>query len=128
MAKLYAITAGEYSDYHIITLCSDREKAERLVRWYNRHEKFGEAEIEEYEDGEIIPDESVAPYEVIFDRDGRIRMADRCSPEWVIGENPIMECIDGKILVHVLATDEGSAMKIAAEKRAKYIAEKTGVV
>lgn len=28
MAKLYAITAGEDSDYHIITLSSDKAKAE----------------------------------------------------------------------------------------------------
>ena len=40
----------------------------------------------------------------------------------------MVRCDDGRFYAYVLATDEESAKKIAAEKRAKYIAEKTGVV
>lgn len=128
MSKLYAITSGEYSDYGIITLCSDRERAEKLVEWYNRYEKYDKAEIEEYEDGIIIPDESVKPYEVTFRPDGSIRWTSQTSPGHAVDGGYVLECFDGCHIIYVLATDEESAEKIAAEKRAKYIAERTGVV
>ena len=28
--KLYAVTAGEYSDYHIVAITSDKKKAEQI--------------------------------------------------------------------------------------------------
>lgn len=51
MSKLYAVTAGEYSDYHIITICSNKEKAEQICKLYNRGDPYYDASIEEYEDG-----------------------------------------------------------------------------
>jgi hypothetical protein len=51
MSKLYAVTAGEYSDYHIITICSNKEKAEEICKLYNRGDPYYDASIEEYEDG-----------------------------------------------------------------------------
>ena len=51
MSKLYAVTAGEYSDYHIITICSNKEKAEQICKLYNRGDLYYVASIEEYEDG-----------------------------------------------------------------------------
>lgn len=47
--KLYAITKGHYSDYHICTLASSKEKAERLKVLYT--DDWNDARIEEYEDG-----------------------------------------------------------------------------
>lgn len=47
MDKIYIVTAGDYSDYHIVTVFSSRELAEKFCT------KFGdpdyEYEIEEYE-------------------------------------------------------------------------------
>lgn len=34
--KLYAVTAGEYSDYHIITLQADEEKAQKIAEVLKR--------------------------------------------------------------------------------------------
>ena len=48
--KLYAITRGDYSDYHICAITSDPERAKQLKLYYtNWHD---EAEIEEYIDGD----------------------------------------------------------------------------
>lgn len=43
----YAVTQGCYSDYHIITICSTREEAERVAKI------FYDAEVEEYDDGQV---------------------------------------------------------------------------
>lgn len=48
--KIYAVTKGEYSDYHICALTTSAEKAEHLQKLFN--EKYDEAKIETYEDGE----------------------------------------------------------------------------
>jgi len=128
MAKLYAITHGEYSDYSILTLCSDREKAEKLVEWYNRYDRYDHAEVEEYEDSLMVPDESLIPYEVLFNADGSIRWVYKGSYPLNAVEGHMFRCDDGRFYAYVLAADEEGAEKIAAEKRAKWIAENTGVV
>ena len=128
MSKLYAITHGEYSDYRILALCSDREKAEKLVEWYNRYDRYDPADIEEYEDGFMCPDESLIPYEVVFNTDGSVRRIETsCFPMSSVDGHTV-RCVDGRFCAYVLATDKEGAVKIAAEKRAKWIAENTGVV
>lgn len=126
MAKLYAITHGEYSNYRILTLCSDREKAEKLVEWYNRYDKYDQAEIEEYEDSIVVPDESLAPYQVVFNADGSVWCKITCDPMSAI-VNHSYRCDDGRFCAYVLATDEASAVKIAAEKRAFHLAQREGI-
>lgn len=45
--KLYAVTSGEYNDYHIITLTKSRKRAEKIAKMYD-------ADVEEYEDNEEL--------------------------------------------------------------------------
>lgn len=45
--KLYAVTSGEYDDYHIITLTESRRRAEKIAEMYD-------ADVEEYEDSEEL--------------------------------------------------------------------------
>lgn len=47
---LYAITSGEYSAYGICAITSDKERAERLRKFYSRD--GDEAQIEEFIDGD----------------------------------------------------------------------------
>ena len=49
--KLYAITNGEYSDYHICALTTDLNRAKRIQKLCS--DSMYEAEIEQYEDAEI---------------------------------------------------------------------------
>ena len=48
MKTYYAVTEGEYSDYRIITITEDKEKAERIAAAYD-------GDVEEYEDCIINP-------------------------------------------------------------------------
>ena len=48
--KIYIITKGCYSDYHICNVTADYEKAKRYKEAYS--DNWGEACIEVYEDGE----------------------------------------------------------------------------
>lgn len=45
--KLYAVTRGEYTDYHIITLTESRRRAKKIAEMYD-------ANVEEYEDNEEL--------------------------------------------------------------------------
>lgn len=48
--KVYVITQGEYSDYHILGVSLDRERAERIVQLYNDDNAlWNQPIIEEYE-------------------------------------------------------------------------------
>ena len=61
--KLYAITDGEYSDYHIIALTADREAAEKISDMF-------QAVIEEFEDGETLLRNELYQFE--FDKDAKL--------------------------------------------------------
>lgn len=45
--KIYVITVGDYSDYHICAVALSKEKAEDLRERYS--DKWNEAQIEEYD-------------------------------------------------------------------------------
>lgn len=51
MAKFYAITAGEYSDYHIVHITTDKKLAEAYVKLHADKDYDSEyMNIEEYDD------------------------------------------------------------------------------
>lgn len=56
--KIYVITAGEYSNYHICAVTTDPERAEKLRKFYFK-ESYDGAEIETYLDGD--PEVGVIP-------------------------------------------------------------------
>lgn len=47
--KLYAVTAGEYSDYHIITLQADEKKAQKIAEVLERIDYERGIDVEEFE-------------------------------------------------------------------------------
>lgn len=49
--KIYVITAGEYSDYHIVAVTTDKEKADNFVKVHNDSKRFyyDDAYVEEYD-------------------------------------------------------------------------------
>lgn len=65
--KVYVITAGVYSDYHICCVCIDRETAERRKKLFS--DKYEEAEIEEFDTDEY--EEFVKVDDQILRRDGK---------------------------------------------------------
>lgn len=51
--KVYVITQGSYSDYHIVGVKLTREEAERVVVHANDEDYYDYAEIEEYDTDDI---------------------------------------------------------------------------
>lgn len=68
MSKVYVITCGEYSDYHICAVCSTRERAEELRPLYS--DRYDIAEIEEFEmdQGPVNAERRIAVYMVNINR------------------------------------------------------------
>ncbi len=124
---VYVITSGEYSDYRICAVTLDPQKAERLKVIYDACDYTG-ASIEEYEidahSDRLLAGDRL--YAVIFDKRGNVQkvydstMYDSC-------EDIFQRIIDNSIVVKVFARDEDAAIKISAERRTKFLAEKEGI-
>ena len=115
--KFYVITKGCYSDYRIIAVTTDKEKAEKLREYCS--DEYEEAIIEEFEDNSIIYAGSV--YRVCFSVNGNIFGVYRESHENVIfvkvGE---IKKYKNSYYVYVQADDKNHACKIAADLMAQY--------
>lgn len=125
MAKVYVITAGSYSGYHICAVSLDPKKAEVLAKFYTEH-GYDQAGVEEYEaDYEYDRIESGCQmYIVTFDEKGNVEHIE-------LDRTPMSENVyrswGRSVKAEVWAKDAKAAVKIAAEKRAMYLAEKEGI-
>lgn len=123
--KIYAVTKGAYSEYHIVALTLDKKKAEEMAKLHtykyknktNKKEYVDEAWVDEYEDGE----ELVLPTWDVWFHDGNVNRAEMNDFEYK--NEHISESH-----VRVNAKDKESAIKIACDKRAMWLAEKEGIV
>ncbi len=48
MSSIYVITAGDYSEYHVVSVWSNKEEAERIAQAYNNARGGVVYEVEEY--------------------------------------------------------------------------------
>lgn len=123
--KIYVVTQGEYSGYGIITATLDKDLAEAIAKKYDS--EFNRTQIEEFEDAEIM----LKPcWFVRFNQDGTVKISFDDS-DHTDGYRRLNRCIaddSGEVYVHVSAADADSAIKIAAEKRAQYLAEQAGII
>lgn len=135
--KVYVITQGCYSDYHICAVATDEEKAKLLKKYYSCRDDI--AEIEEYDTEEehkgleaasrLMPvylviikmnrDTSVN----IVDYDGNDNYVNSFKLEEVNGSN----IWSGAFFATIKAEDEDKALKIAWDQRAKMVAERFGL-
>lgn len=129
MSKIYVVTSGIYSEYHIDSVFLDKHKAEMYCAENNA--QYGdECQIEEYEsaDDEIEGEIDIAwKYEIQEgDRIARgtiVHYTHRC----------LNEVTEGKYrseltaTVYLRAEDDEKALKIARDMFAQYRAEKEGL-
>lgn len=125
--KIYVVTQGEYSDYHIITATTDKSIAKAIVKKFQNNGYY-EPKIEEYENAEIM----LKPcWSVFFYDDGTIHDVIDGTYSPYSYEDVGTCCRVGRnrqfIRVVVSADSKEAAIKIAAEKRAKRIAEEAGL-
>lgn len=130
--KIYVVTKGSYSDYHIITATTDPEKAKKIAEKFT--DKWDDAKVEEYENSDIYLKNL---WYVVFEANGEVKHVhlersafyyDANDEEYIgrIRCNPHLGLSNGA-WIHVFADDEEGAIKIAAEKRAEFLAKKNGL-
>lgn len=114
MGKIYVITDGEYSDYHVVAATTDKKKAEKIRREITDY-RFGcSARIEIYEDGEI--GEEVYGVALVS-KDGLIK--DYWETD-VDGQPPVADYGCGYLVVVPVGDDVELIEKIARDKIAEY--------
>ena len=122
---IYVVTQGTYSDYHIIAATTDHDLAEKIAAKFTT--KWDECDIEEYSDAEVM----LRPaWNIYFDKAGNVINTRACDSEYEycrIGRCWSYEYGQSGVCVAVTANDLESAIKIAAEKRAQYLAEMQGL-
>lgn len=124
--KVYIITKGAYSDYHICAATLDKNTAVKLAKKYSE-DSWNEAVIEEYNLENFTKGERFM-YCVTFGNYGI-----SCSfEEYEHTENIVYHknafTGEDRLIVYVKAQDEEHAKKIAQDRRAEYLAKKEGVV
>lgn len=128
--KVYVITSGEYSDYRICAVTLDKEKAEKLRKRCDHFDYTG-AQIEEYDTEESESLLIGNSFRVCFDKSGNVEMIAKneltCYTLEMCKEKPSFNAIDNLLTVYVMANSAEDAIKIAAERRAKYLSEKMGL-
>lgn len=140
--KYYAVTKGRLSDYHIITITADKEKAELIARLHAEERYYGfDTNVEEFEDSVevLLPLYEVTYWDNEIKDIDRIREDDFHAPQWFMTEwqkeyykenpkvNEIYVYSNGMIELYVRAKDEDCAKKIAYDLIAEYIAKNSGV-
>lgn len=122
--KIYIITQGEYSEYHIVGMTHDRQKAERWVNEYNlgKEYAFDRAEIEEYET-DVFGRGDLYQYSV--KRECGEVSVDLLSD--IDFKYEYFYSDDGDFRLVVYAHDKEHAKKIAYDRIAKMKAEREGL-
>ena len=121
MKKAYVITKGYYSDYRICAVTLDEEIAKKLKIKFD--DSMNEANIEIYDLDEYNKDNvDYNSYSVRFNFAGDIQEV-RVNPDDY--EERIYEKYG--LVVELRAKDINSAIKIAAERRAMWLAQKEGI-
>jgi hypothetical protein len=123
--KVYVITRGIYSDYHIITATTDEALASKIAEKYSigLHDPDDRPQVEVYENAE----ETLLPYwDITFNASGEVAKI-KCIEQPTIINSDFYVRWDGSAYGGVFAPNCEAAIKIAAEKRAKALAEKQGL-
>lgn len=141
--KVYVVTAGEYSDYHIIGVATTKEMAEVIVNRYNNQYGFENwdcdgASISEFDTDKYEPLRTNRLWIVhksfnVSSKEWEVSVCESSSYEETIGKVYVNEgrIVDGKprmLHVYLYAVNEESAIKIASEKFAEYQAMEEGLV
>jgi superfamily II DNA or RNA helicase len=118
--KVYVITKGAYSDYHIVAVVLDKTRAEEIVKAVSNPGwsfGFGEARIEEYDTDTFATQYA---YDVYYR-----------SKRWYADIDEYADHQSNHVYNDhsflVFAKDKDHAIKIAQDMRAEYLATKKGI-
>lgn len=128
--KVYILTMGEYSDYCIIGVALDREKADRIAAIMNKnaHIHGDEVMVEEYDtDAYSCFPENTKPYHIVFSKKDHTVLHVHPTSWEMVSSTPHYSQYNDSYSVYTFAEDGKSAIKSASDKLAKYLAEKNGL-
>ena len=123
--EIYLITAGEYSDYHIIAVFDNYRLAKNFVDSFKKdgyscdHPRIETWRLNPYKDQ---LDTKRKPFFVTIDKHGDTTRCEKDVSYDGFGDNGISFTFDKKINVHCFAKDKQHAIKIANEKRTQILA------
>ena len=121
--KIYVVTSGEYSDYGINALFSTKELAQLYMDKFNEpysgYNDIMECEVDELE-SDLRSDRK--PFNIIMKRDGEIVRVDVGTTYGTYDGNFKTYSLNKDSLnISLFADNEEQAIKIANEKRLKYL-------
>lgn len=124
---IYVVTQGNYSAYHIIGATTDRETAEKIAKKFSDDSE--ECRVEAFAEGETLLRNL---WRVFFKKNGDVFRCDLSdfNRDYYDQTRQIIDTVykrDYDLIVTVEADNEEAAIKIAAEKRAMYLANKNGL-
>lgn len=149
MNKIYVITSGDYSDYHIITVMSSMKKAKEFKEYYEKTQRYDSVEIEVYNIDQWLfqARNSLFPWYVEMYSDGETLKAEKLTyipnninqcyiitpmkkkyikldprPDWKEMDKNFNEYFFPGLLTYIFAEDKKHAVKIANEKRTALLA------
>ena len=125
--KVYVITSGCYSDYHICAVTLDPERAKNLKRLFDGYD---EANIEEYPLDEKV---ETRLYGVTLQRETGKHIKTKLDDYGIrhdgeVEEDYEFETGEQQLTFWCTAKDEEHALKIARDRFAEYKAKKAGIV
>lgn len=122
--KIYVITKGIYSDYHICAVATDKEKAEELAVKFNKEYYHTNIEIYDTEDyRELLRYKYV--YSCLWYKENNSIKVNRQDDIYDYDKTDyIPKKTRYGAYVYVLANTDEEALRFASDKFAKYRAEK----
>lgn len=118
--KVYVVTQGDYSDYHILGVFSNKKKAKMAAEQYS--DQWDEARVEEYIVNSLqIHPQNYFTYLVVMDKQGYTHCIDRISPRDSLDYAGIWG--DDCMFFEIEAKDQDHAVKIANERRTRLLIE-----
>ncbi len=127
---IYIVTKGEYSCYRVVAATTDRKTAEKICDKFNRFSNWSmdRCHIEEYPDAEVFLKNV---WNVYFKKNGEVWKCEEPDSDYDYKRvGRITDTIyksDYDLIITVEADTPDDAIKIAAEKRAKHLAETYGL-
>jgi hypothetical protein len=121
--KVYVVTRGEYSDYHIVTATTDLAVAEAVAKKFST--EYSRAEIEEYDNAEVM----LRPIWFLrFAKNGDVCECRQGSDDYDYEKAGLCGYdVKGQVYVNIIADTAEVAIKAGAERRAKFLAEREGL-
>ena len=121
MEKVFVVTSGEYSDYSIDAIFSEKEKAEIFIEATNNDRRWNFPIIEEWDLDKINVNKGEKLYFVRMKKDGTVLECYLDSSTYSLVEAGFDTLHN--MFSYQFAKDEQHAIKIANERRAKLIIE-----